>query len=175
MTKYTFNLNSNKNNNSNCPFYNKCKKSTDYSKMLDDFILADLKEKNPWLYGNSSKTITNTCPFIDNTDTIKIKINTSTIGNDLESAFLFGGKTYNLSDAYKFLANLGNTCPFKKNTTYKLSNGSIMEITDDYIHIDEKMYFFNLMDDTFFFNLNNDLKKTIATIYIDGLKITIKK
>ena len=175
MTKYTFSINNstNKINTNTCPFSTKCGKSTNYSKILDDLIAADIKEKNPWLYGTSTKKITTGCPFISKPETIKIKLNT--IDNDLENAFLFGEKTYDMSDAYKFLANLGNTCPFKKNTTYKLSNGSYIEITDDYIHIDDKMYFFNLMDDAFFYNLNNDLKKTIATIYIDGLKITIKK
>jgi hypothetical protein len=37
------------------------------------------------------------------------------------------------------------------------------------------MYFFNLMNTDFYTKLNSSLKKTIATIYIDGLKITIKK
>lgn len=173
MTKYTFSINNGNNNNNGCPFYNKCNKSTDYSKILDDLIAADIKEKNPWLYGYSKKNTIN-CPLINSGETIKINIKPS-IDDSLESAFLFGDKTIDMSDAYKFLANLGTKCPFKKNKEYKLSNGSIIEITDDYIHIDEKMYFFNLMDDTFFLNLNNNLKKTIATIYTDGLKITIKK
>ena len=178
MTKYTFNLKDNNNfTSNNCPFYNKCKKSIDYSKVLDDLIAADIKEKNPWLYGESGNYTTSSA-FINNGNTIKIKLNGfNTINDDLENAFLFGNKyktTYTFDDAYKFFTDLAFG-PFEKNTEYKLSNGDIIEITDDYIHINEKMYFFNLMDDNFFANLTKKMKKTIATIYTDGLKITIKK
>lgn len=176
MKKYTFTFN-NSNTSKNiftCPFSSTCK-STDYSKVLDDLIAADIKEKNPWLYSSS---YTSTCPLATGK---KIKININpTINDDLETAFIYGDKfdkKYNIDliDAYNFLTNLGTNCPFKKNTTYKLSSGDYIEVTDDYIHINDKMYFFNLMDNYFFTNLNNNLKKTIATIYIDGLKITIKK
>ena len=165
MTKYTFSL-----KNNPTTFYAPKYESTDYSKILDDLIAADIKDKNPWLYSNNNT--------IKTSGNIKIKLNGfNTKKNDLETAFIFGDnkKTINLGDAFYFLKNLAYTCPFKKNTTYKLSNGDLIEITDDYIHINEKMYFFNLMDDAFFFNLSEPLKKTIATIYIDGLKITIKK
>jgi hypothetical protein len=172
MTKYTFDLKNNNNFTTNtCPFYNKCKKSIDYSKVLDDLIAADIKEKNPWLYGTNTITT-------DSNNTIKIKLTgINTINDDLENAFLFGDKYktyYTFDDAYKFFTNLAYG-PFEKNKEYKLSNGDIIEITDDYIHINEKMYFFNLMDNNFFYNLSKKLKKTIATIYVDGLKITIKK
>jgi hypothetical protein len=171
MKKYTFNL-----NNNPSTFYAPNYKSTDYSKILDDLIAADIADKNPWLY-STTKKCTTTCPFADNCNkTIKIKIN-GAINDDLETAFIYGNK-FTESDynkAFNFLANLAYNCPFKKNTTYKLSNGDYIEITDDYIHINEKMYFFNLMDDNFFYNLSSKMKKTIATIYIDGLKITIKK
>ena len=164
MKKYTFTI---KNNPST--FYTPSYKSTDYSKVLDDLIAADIKEKNPWLYGNDT---------ITTSGNIKIKINNKPINDDLETAFIFGDKfNYNTdyNKACKFLAGLSYNCPFKKNKTYKLSNGDYIEITDDYIHINDQMYFFNLMDDTFFLNLSEPLKKTIATIYVDGLKITIKK
>ena len=172
MTKYTFSL---KNNNSTfcAPKY----KSIDYSKVLDDLIAADIKEKNPWLYGNSGNYTTSSA-FINTGGTIKIKINNNSyIDDDLETAFIFGGKkkTFKLSDAYNFLTGLAFNCPFKKNTTYKLSSGDYIEVTDDYIHINDQIFFFNLMDECFFYNLSKKMKKTIATIYVDGLKITIKK
>lgn len=169
MTKYTFTLNDINKTSNTCPFYNKCNNSINYSKVLDDIIAADIKEKNPWLYSTSSSYNTG--------NTIKIKINGANDTNDLENAFLFGDKyktTYTFDDAYKFFTNLAFG-PFEKYKEYKLSNGDIIEITDDYIHINEKMYFFNLMDNYFFTNLSKKLKKTIATIYVDGLKITIKK
>lgn len=163
MTKYTF---SPKNNPSTiyCPFY----KSTDYSKILDDAINADIIDKNPWLYTTSYNSSTATTPKI------KIKINNKPYSDDLESAFLFGDKKYYFSDAYNFFKNLP-IGPFEKNVKYKLSNGDIIIITDDYIHINDEMYFFNLINTDFYTKLNSSLKKTIATIYVDGLKITIKK
>ena len=167
MTKYTFSLKNNNNNIFSTPSY----KSTDYSKVLDDLIAADIAEKNPWLYGYNTIGI-------NNNPKIKITLKDNDSFDSLEEAFIFGGKKkYNITfnDACKFLAGLKLNCPFKKNTTYKLSNGDYIEVTDDYIHINDKMYFFNLMDDTFFLNLGEKMKKTIATIYIDGLKITIKK
>lgn len=170
MTKYTFSLNDINKTSNTCPFYNKCNNSINYSKVLDDLIAADIKEKNPWLYSTSSSYNTG--------NTIKIKINSANDTNDLENAFLFGDKyktTYTFDDAYDFFINLATKCPFEKYKEYKLSNGDIIEITDDYIHINEKMYFFNLMNNAFFYNLSKKMKKTIATIYVDGLKITIKK
>ena len=169
MKKYTFNL-----NNNPSTFYAPKYNSTDYSKILDDLIAADIKDKNPWLY--TTNKCTTTCPFSNKCNSnIKIKING--INDDLETAFIYGNKFTNddYNKAFNFLANLCYDCPFKKNTTYKLSSGDYIEITDDYIHINEKMYFFNLMDNDFFYNLSSKMKKTIAIIYIDGLKITIKK
>ena len=174
MTKYTFSINNsniNKTNNG-CPFFNKCNKSTDYSKMLDDLIAADIKEKNPWLYGYDTYTT-------KNPGTINIKFTSPDTKSfdDLENAFIYGGKTYYYNSAYNFLKNLGTciNCPFKKDIKYKLSDGTYIKITDDYIHINDEMYFFNLMDDAFFLNLPPKEKKTICTIYTDSLKITIKK
>ena len=162
MKKYTFNLNNNPSTYT-CPFY----KSTDYSKVLDDLIAADIKDKNPWLYGTDNK---------NTTTKIKIKFNdVNTIDDDLEKTFIFGKKYDNYKKACSFLSNLCNYCPFEKGVTYKLSSGDYIEVNDDYIHINDQMFFFNLMDDMFFYNLNNKMKKTIATIYVDGLKITIKK
>ena len=160
MKKYTtYNLNDNFNTTSFNPFY----KSTNYSKILDDLILDDIIEKNSWLNYNKPS-------------------------DDLTSAFIAGDKkkytTPSIFDddfkkASDFLANYGKKkafyYPFKKDKTYELSDGTIITITDDYIHINEKMYFFNLMDDTFFLNLTPKEKKTICTIYTDSLKITIKK
>ena len=168
MTKYTFNP---KNNPSTiyCPFY----KSTDYSKVLDDLIAADIAEKNPWLYGykKNNSTIIDSTPDVK----IKIKINDNSSYDELENAFIFGGKSYSFNKAYNFLTNLAFKCPFEKNKTLKLSNGDYIMITDDYIHINDQIFYYNLMDSIFFSNLGESMKKTIATIYIDGLKITIKK
>ena len=168
MTKYTFNP---KNNPSTfyCPFY----KSTNYSKVLDDLIASDIAEKNPWLYGYNN-TATNTCSECPMNTKIKIKIKDNS-SDDLENAFIFGDKNDNFTKAYNFLTKLAFKCPFEKNKVMKLSNGDYIMITDDYIHINDQIFYFNLMDDNFFYTLGDSMKKTIATIYTDGLKITIKK
>ena len=170
MKKYTFTLNeiNNATNNKfvkNSIYGNIGTKlyytipSTNNYKTIDDLIDADIIDKNPWLYGYKTPK-----------NTIKIKVKPYT-----SEEFIFGDENIKLNYAFNFLANLPKYCPFKKNVTYKLSNGDIIEITDDYIHINQTMYFFNLMDEAFFYNLSSSMKKTIATIYVDGLKITIKK
>ena len=162
MKKYTFTLNNNNNTTSYNPFSTTYSNKPDYSKILDDLILDDIIEKNLWL--NYSKKKSN---------------------DTLMDAFINGGKKYtytpNFDSDFKkasdYLANYGKKnifYPFEKNKTYELSDGTIITITDDYIHINEKMYFFNLMDDAFFYNLPIKEKKTILTIYTDSLKITIK-
>lgn len=166
MTKYTFSL---KNNPStfHAPKY----KSTGYSKILDDLIAADIKDKNLWLYGTTANSCAG-CPFSNCSQKIKINIKTK---DPLEDIFAWGNTNYSYNTAYNFLAGLDTYCPFEKDVKYKLSTGDIITITDDYIHINDKMYFFNLMDNDFFYNLSAKMKKTIAIIYIAGLKITIKK
>lgn len=168
MTKYTFSL---KNNPST--FYTPKYKSTDYSKVLDDLIAADIKDKNPWLFGSTTTNTCTGCPLASSCNP-KIKINIKT-KDPLEDIFAWGNTNYSYNTAFNFLANLNNFGPFEKDVKYKLSTGDIITITDDYIHINDQMYFFNLMDNNFFYNLSANMKKTIATIYIAGLKITIKK
>lgn len=163
MTKNTFTI---KNNNNTATFCNPCYKCTDYSALLDNLIAADIADKNPWLYGNSKKI--DIC-----TSYPKIKINIKK--NPSEDIFAWGNKNYSYNTAFNFLANINNSGIFEKGIKYKLSTGDYITITDDYIHINDQIFFFNLMDDAFFYNLNDSMKKTIATIYIAGLKITIKK
>lgn len=170
MTKYTFNLKNNSNNTSNtCPFFNKCNKSTDYSKILDDLINADIKEKNPWLYTTSSSYTPG--------NTIKINYNI----NDDDDIITTACKTleYNdaLNKAFKFFANYNiGTCPFKTNKLYKIGDDIKFMILIDGILINDKMFFFDDFNNYSFLNLlTKKEKKTIATIYTDGLKITIKK
>ena len=170
MTKYTFNLNSNPTTSTNtCPFFNKCKKSTDWSKTLDDLINADIKEKNPWLY-------TTACSYTpDNTYTIKYNF------NDDDDIITTACKTLEYEDAlnkaFKFFANYNiGTCPFKTNKLYKIGDDIKFMILIDGILINDKMFFFDdFKYDSFLNLLTKKEKKTIATIYTDGLKITIKK
>lgn len=172
MTKYTFSINNgNKISKINgCPFCGKCK-STDYSKMLDDLINADIMEKNSWL--NTGTTINAGCPYANYGNTIKI--NTGNLLSDIHTIL---DKKESLEDAYKFFANYNtcSMCPFKKNKLYKINDDIKFMILIDGILINDKMFFFDDFNDIDFINaLTPNMKKTIATIYIDGLKITIKK
>lgn len=161
MKKYTFKLNNNNTNSYNNTFSNQF--STNYSKILDDLILDDIIEKNSWLGATKKKEN----DLIDGLIASSKKYTTCTFTND------------DFKKACEILANYGKpkyiNFPFKKNHTYELSDGTIISITDDYIHINEKMYFFNLFNDYSFLNtLTAKEKKTICTIYTDSLKITIK-
>lgn len=159
MKKYTFKLNNNNNTNINNKYYNPF--HTDYSKILDDLILDDIIEKNSWLNAKKEEE------FIDNL-----------IKDSKKYTYTFNTSNDEFIKAADFLANYGknNTfIPFKKDKTYELYDGTIITITDDYIHINEKMYFFNQLGDTAFINaLTPKEKKTLCTIYTEGLKITIK-
>ena len=156
ITKYTFSLKDN--NKTNNTFCSNCKynTSTDYSKILDDLINADIKAKNTWLYDYTAPK----------TNTINIKINDKPI-NSFKMT-----DVYEFFNGYKFTKN----CPFIKDKIYYLADGTPFYLTDDYITIGfNTYYFYEFGMPTFISSLSKDIKKTIATIYIDGLKITIKK
>ena len=149
ITKYTFSLkNNNKTNNTNsCFFCGTCPKST---KTLDDYINDDIMAKNSWLYGDTNKK------------TIKINIDNPTCMSNIYSYF----------NGFKF----GNTCPYKEDKIYYLADGTPFYFTKDYITIGfNTYYFYEFGNPIFISGLTKKMKKTIATIYIDGLKITIKK
>lgn len=150
MEKYTFTIkNNNKTNNTNsCFFCNTFAKST---KTLDDYINDDIMAKNSWLYGNNTEK-----------DTIKIKID-----NPIHMS-----NVYSYFNGFKF----GNTCPYIEDKIYYLADGTPFYFTKDYITIGfNTYYFYEFGNPIFISGLTKKMKKTIATIYIDGLKITIKK
>ena len=150
MKKYTFTLKSNNNNinnTSSCFFCNAYPKST---KTLDDYINDDIMAKNSWLYGDTNKKA------------IKIKIDDPTCMSNIYSYF----------NGFKF----SNDCPYKEDKIYYLADGTPFYFTKDYITIGfNTYYFYEFGNPIFISGLTKKMKKTIATIYIDGLKITIKK
>jgi hypothetical protein len=150
MKKYTFTLKSNNNNinnTSSCFFCNAYPKST---KTLDDYINDDIMAKNSWLYGDTNKK------------TIKINIDNPTCMSNIYSYF----------NGFKF----SNDCPYIEDKIYYLADGTPFYFTKDYITIGfNTYYFYEFGNPIFISGLTKKMKKTIATIYIDGLKITIKK
>jgi hypothetical protein len=123
--------------------------------MLDDLILSDIINKNPWLKTEKKNT----------SDIIYLK--------DFD---LYGDNLDKKICSYFANCKLGNDCPFIKDKIYYLADGTPFYITDDYITIGFNTYYFYEFGKPMFFNtLSDSMKKTICEIYIDGLKITIKK
>ena len=168
MKKYTFSLNNNTNNN--------FRTTTNYSKILDDLIHDDIMSKNYYLNnGNiwsstNSSTKTTGDKYLDKMiglgDNIKIK----TIGLKDAKAF---------AEASNFLANYGKKTtkiPYEYGKVYELSDGTPIIFFDDSIQIGFDLYYFDDFKNTYFLNtITPNLKKTILSIYVDGLKISIVK
>jgi hypothetical protein len=128
--------------------------STNYSKILDDIILADIIKKNSYLF---------TKPKTD---------------DDYLSDIILNAKTKNskLATATTFLANYSKNkkkfnLPYKLNTTYTLSDGTPIIFYDDEIQIGFDYYKYTDFNDILFLkNLTAAKKKTIIDIYIKGAK-----
>lgn len=141
------------NNNTGNTFYTN-NKSTNYSKMLDDLIYADIMDKNYYL--NTYKTTGD--KYLDK----MIGLNTG-----LEDTF---------TNAITYIKSLKTKKPtITYGKTYYF-NGTPIIFFEDSIQIGFKLYYYDDFDNYDFLSaITPELKKTIITIYIDGLKITIKK
>ena len=144
ITTYTFGK---KNTNNGINFFPASSKPN-YSKILDDIILAGVIKDNSYLF---DKTIED--------DLSDIIINAKT-KKDIE-----------LSKATKFLANYKKAkkiynLPFKLNTTYTLSDGTPIIFYDDEIQIGFDYYNYADFSDIAFINtLTPKKKKIIIDIY----------
>ena len=152
ITTYTFSKKNNTNTKSySFPFSTSSKPN--YSKILDDIIIADVIEKNDYLFKPFAKKNENAIIF----DSLIGKSNNSTLNN-----------------AIKFLANYKK---FKKNYTipyiygkmYTLSDGTPIVFYDDEIQIGFDSYKYSDFSDLSFLNtLSTNTKKTIINIYTSG-------
>lgn len=145
MTKiYSFG----KKNTGNTFHFNNTK--PDYSKILDDIILADIIDKNDYLFKTKNS-------YLDD-----ILINAKTTKDD------------DYEKATKFLANYKKyksiyNIPFKLNTKYTLSDGTPIIFYDDEIQIGFDIYKYNNFGDIAFINgLTPSKKKIIIDIYTTG-------
>lgn len=155
MKNYDINI-SKKNiisSNNTCPFYTK---HTDYSKTLDDLILADIMDKNTYLY------------------------DTHTSSNDIYLDKIIG---YNNTKKDTFITAINFINGYKKKNfpyiigeTYTLSDGTPIIFFEDSIQIGFDLYYLDdITSPIFLKNITPSLKKKIATIYTDSLKISIYK
>lgn len=158
MKKTTFiNKTTNNNDNINFPIGN----STNYSKMLDDLILADIIDKNPYLYttkSNSDSILSDTTSYSTWTNSLNTKKT----------------KKIYIDDAIEYLFTDNN--PYKLDTTYYLDDGTPIIFFEDSIQIGFDLYYFkDLKKPKFISSINSNIKKKIIELYIDGLKISIYK
>lgn len=144
MTTYTFGKKNNKSFNS---FHTSSKPN--YSKILDNIIIADVTNKNSYLFG---------------------KNNTASIDSALLGASTYDSK---LDAAIDFLANYKKTknyyLPFKLNTMYTLSDGTPIIFYDDEIQIGFDTFKYADFSSLGFINsLTPKNKKIIIDIYMSG-------
>jgi hypothetical protein len=147
ITTYNFG----KKNNSNNPFFRTSSKPN-YSKIIDDIILADVIDKNSYLFKNKSED-----DYLSD-----IILNANSVKNS------------KLENAINFLANYKKPkksyiLPFKLNTTYTLADGTPIIFYDDEIQIGFDYYKYSDFSDLSFINsLTPSKKKIIIDIYTLG-------
>ena len=148
-TTFTF---SKKNNNTNNSFrFNNS--SSNYSKIIDNGILADLIKKNSYLFKTTQKKNEDADFFLANL-----------------------GKTYSddILKAANFLANYKKyykkyTLPYTLGKMYTLTDGTPIVFYDDEIQIGFDIYKYADFSDTFFLsNLTPKKKQIIIDIYTTG-------
>lgn len=143
ITTHTFS-----NNNNFGTFHTSSKPN--YSKIIDDIILADIIKKNDYLFGKKAF------------DADDILLNAKTT------------KESELTSAIKFLAGYKKNKPLFKNTyilnkTYTLTDGTPIVFYDDEIQIGFDIYKYSDFTDTFFLsNLTPKKKKIIIDIYANA-------
>lgn len=146
-TTFTFGKINNKKNNT-FQFNN----STNYSKIIDAGIAADIIKKNGYLFNNLADA------YLDD-----ILINAKpTKKPSYDSDFM---KAVNFITNYKKLKNI-YTIPFKLNTTYTLSDGTPIIFYDDEVQIGFDVYKYNSFNNYSFLNgLTKKTKDIIINIY----------
>lgn len=158
MKTYTFDINTNN-------FHNINNTSTNYSKILDDLIHADIIEKNYYLNSDYNKSTGDI--YLD-----------KMIGINNDNIISFGLKDADaFTKAANFLANYNtNKKKYEYGKTYTLTDGTPIIFFDDSIQIGFDLYYFKDFKKPIFLNtLTPKIKKTIIKIYIDGLNISIIK
>jgi len=132
--------------------------NANYSEVLDNLIAADMIDKNSYLFDYPSKK-----DYIYINDIIDC--------NKPKKSYDLYTKAINFISGYK-----KNNFPYILNKTYTLSDGTPIIFFEDSIQIGFDLYYFDdLTSPIFLKNIKPSLKKKIATIYTDGLKISIYK
>lgn len=160
MTK-TFTFKTKNNNGFTFPS-NNC--DTDYSKILDNIIAADVINKNKYLFDTEIPTLSDADLFTSLIDEKPIILNGSNLKNDNEfikaANFLANYKTY------KKTYNI----PYILGKMYKLVDGTPIIFYDDEIQIGFNTYKYKSFSDNLFLNnLTTTTKNVIINIFTSGL------
>ena len=164
MTK-TFTFKTNNNNGFTFPS-NNC--DTDYSKILDNIIAADVINKNKYLFDTEIPTLSDADLFTSLIDEKPIILNGSNLKNDNEfikaANFLANYKTY------KKTYNI----PYILGKMYKLVDGTPIIFYDDEIQIGFDVFkYSDFSSDDFINSITPKMKKTIIDIYTNSRNLTI--
>ena len=164
MTK-TFTFKTKNNNGFTFPS-NNC--DTDYSKILDNIIAADVINKNKYLFDTEIPTLSDADLFTSLIDEKPIILNGSNLKNDNEfikaANFLANYKTY------KKTYNI----PYILGKMYKLVDGTPIIFYDDEIQIGFDVFKYSDFGSIDFINaITPSAKKTIIDIYTNAKNLTI--
>ena len=145
----TMTFTSKKTNTYTFPFNKKYTYEPNYSEILDDIILADVIDKNKYLFTSG---------------TTYIPLTSSTLKGD--DKFI---KAANFLANYKKNKSYFKNIPFKLNKTYKLSNGTPIIFYDDEIQIGFDIYKYSDFSNLSFLNgITDNTKNIIINIYTTG-------
>lgn len=149
ITTYTFGKSNNSFNNK---FFHTSSKPN-YSKIIDDIILADVIDKNKYLFKSSNTD------YID--DILLNAKPTKEIDDELLKATMFLANYKKPKKSY--------ILPFKLNTLYTLADGTPIIFFDDEIQIGSDSYKYTEFGNLSFINkLTPSKKKIIIDIYTKG-------
>lgn len=149
---YKFFTKKNNNNTTFTPINNTISYEPNYSEILDNIILGDIKKKNSYLFD---------------------ALDSNTTYIPLSSSYLKADDKF--IKAANFLANYKKNkfsyknIPFILNKTYKLSNGTPIIFYDDEIQIGFDIYKYSDFSDLSFLNgISDNTKKIVIDIYTTG-------
>ena len=146
----TYKFTTKKNNNTTFIPFNNISYEPNYSEIIDNIILGDIKKKNSYLFTSDSTTY--------------IPLSSSYLKAD--DKFI---KAANFLANYKKNKKIYKTIPYELGKMYTLSDGTPIVFYDDEIQIGFDTFKYSDFSDLSFLNgISDNTKKTIINIYTTG-------
>ena len=146
----TYKFTTKKNNNTTFIPFNTISYEPNYSEIIDNIILADIKKKNSYLFTSDSTTY--------------IPLSSSYLKAD--DKFI---KAANFLANYKKNKKIYKTIPYELGKMYTLSDGTPIVFYDDEIQIGFDTFKYSDFSDLSFLNgISDNTKKIIINIYTTG-------